>query len=119
MPTDETRPSYGGDGKPTGISLFKDGRGESEPVRVRIGTFTLYFFRLAQVEKGRKRPESGKLKSQTQISKKRLLASKPKSRKGTKIPKKSSQGEKIVAKHLQCKFTKLHNLPNVAEICLA
>jgi hypothetical protein len=36
-----------------------------------------------------------------------------------KVSKKSSQGKKIVAKHLKCKLTKLHNLPNVTEIYLA
>jgi hypothetical protein len=36
-----------------------------------------------------------------------------------KVPKKEQLRQKIVAKHLKCKFTELHNLSNVAEIYLA
>ncbi|EDR15485.1 uncharacterized protein LACBIDRAFT_321352 [Laccaria bicolor S238N-H82] len=42
MATEETRPSYGGDGKPTAIPFFQDGRGGSEsltlPVYYRVYT---------------------------------------------------------------------------------
>ncbi|KIJ92417.1 hypothetical protein K443DRAFT_685274 [Laccaria amethystina LaAM-08-1] len=44
MPTDETRPSYGGDGKPTRIPSSKDGRGEIEPIpQVKPGTRYIYY----------------------------------------------------------------------------
>ncbi|KIJ95559.1 hypothetical protein K443DRAFT_11279 [Laccaria amethystina LaAM-08-1] len=44
MPADGTRPSYVGDGKPSRISFFKDGQGESEPIpKIKPGARYIYY----------------------------------------------------------------------------